>query len=168
MDEISIRPAKPEDAAALNKALRQLSEDMGDEHRARDADISRFCFGPEPVFHALLAQAGDGSIVGVAAYSPFFSTVYGSVGIYVSDLWVAEQARGKRLGLKLLAAVRAAGLEAWEASFLKLNVYHDNPKALAFYKRTGFINTNDTQYLTLVGEAFEALGTVGTNGYQAG
>ena len=157
MDEIKIRPAMPGDAAELNKALGQLSADMGDEHRATDADVARFCFGPSPVFHALLAQTGDGTIVGAAAYSPFFSTVYGAVGIYVSDLWVDDQVRGKRLGQRLLAAVRAAGLKAWDARFIRLNVYHDNPRALAFYMRIGFTAASETQYLTLAGDAFEAL-----------
>jgi len=157
MDEIKIRPAMPGDAAALNRALGQLSADMGDEHRATDADVARFCFGPSPVFHALLAQCGDGTIVGAAAYSPFFSTVYGAVGIYVSDLWVADQTRGRRLGQRLLVAVRAAGLEAWDARFIRLNVYHDNPRALAFYTRIGFTAACGTQYLTLADDAFEAL-----------
>lgn len=158
MDDISIRQAVPDDAIALNRALAQLSADMGDEHKATDADVARFCFAPSPVFHALLAEASDGSIVGVAAYSPFFSTVYGSVGIYVSDLWVSEQARGRKLGQRILAAVRAFGLDAWDASFIRLNVYHDNPKALAFYERVGFEPTTDTQYMTLAGTAYDALG----------
>jgi ribosomal protein S18 acetylase RimI-like enzyme len=158
VDEICIRQAVPDDVAALNRALGQLSADMGDAHAASDADIARFCFGPSPVFHALLAETADGSIVGVAAFSPFFSTVYGSVGIYVSDLWVSEQVRGRKLGHRILAAVRAFGLDAWEARFIRLNVYHDNPKALAFYQRVGFEPTTDTQYMTLAGTAYDALG----------
>lgn len=158
MDDIGIRPTVPADVADLNRALTHLSADMGDEHRASDADIARFCFGPAPVFHALLAEAADAGIVGVVAYSPFFSTVKGTVGIYVSDLWVAEQTRGKRLGERLLAAVRKAGMEAWDASFIRLNVYHDNPRALAFYERLGFVHTSETRFMTLAGKAYESLG----------
>lgn len=157
-DGINIRQAVLTDAADLNRALAQLSADMGDEHGASDADIARFCFGPAPVMHAMLAETSDGVIVGAVVYSPFFSTVYGSVGIYVSDLWVAEKTRGQRLGLRLLAAVRATGLAAWNASFLRLNVYHDNPRALAFYERLGFVHSTETQYMTLAGTAFESLG----------
>lgn len=157
MDEIQIRKAMPVDVVAVSRALGQLSKDMGDQHRATDADIARFCFGPAPVFQAIVAETTAGDVVGVAAYSPFFSTVYGAVGIYVSDLWVAEEARGRRLGQRLLAAVRAAGLKAWDARFIRLNVYHDNPRALAFYTRIGFTAASETQYLTLAGDAFEAL-----------
>lgn len=158
MDDIIIRRAIASDAVDLNRALCQLSADMGDQHRAGDDDIARFCFGPAPVFYALLAEAQDGSIVGTAAYSPFFSTVYGGVGIYVSDLWVGAETRGKRLGQRLLAAVRDEGSRMWDARLMRLNVYHDNPKALAFYERIGFVPVSDAQYLTLSGAAFETLG----------
>ncbi|MEQ8306094.1 MAG: GNAT family N-acetyltransferase [Hoeflea sp.] len=158
MVEIKIRQAVPDDAAGLNRALGRLSADMGDEHLASDADIARVCFGPAPVIDALLAEDADGTIVGVVAYSPFFSTVYGAAGIYVSDLWVEENIRGKRLGQRLLAAVRAAGIDKWDARFLRLGVYHDNPSALAFYERIGFVHASETQFLTLAGPAFETLG----------
>lgn len=148
----------PEDAAALNSALAQLSADMGDEHKATDADIARFCFGPAPVLHAIVASSSDGRLVGVAAYSPFFSTVYGSVGIYVSDLWVDEHIRGQRLGQRLLAAVHKAGLVAWNASFIRLGVYHDNPRARAFYERVGFVHSEGTEFITLAGNALQSLG----------
>ncbi|PWV97123.1 acetyltransferase (GNAT) family protein [Hoeflea marina] len=158
MTEISIRPAVIEDAARLNAALRQLSLDMDDVHRASDADIVRFCFGPSPVMHALLAETDDGQVAGVAAYSPFFSTTLGAVGLYVSDLWVAESGRGRQFGVRLLSAVRAAGRRAWEAEFIRLNVYHTNPRALAFYERIGFVHNTETQFVTLRGAAYDRLG----------
>lgn len=158
MAEITIRQAEPQDAAGLNRALGRLSADMGDAHLATDADIARVCFGPAPVLHAPLAENAGGTIIGVVACSPFFSTVYGAVGIYVSDLWVDEDMRGKRLGQRLLAAVRAAGIDKWDARFLRLGVYHDNPSALAFYERIGFVHASETQFLTLAGHAFETLG----------
>lgn len=158
MADISIRPAVPDDTAALNRALAQLSADMGDKHNASDADIARVCFGPAPVLHALVAHTSDGRFVGAAAYSPFFSTVYGSVGIYVSDLWVDQEMRGQRLGQRLLAAVHRAGLDAWDASFIRLGVYHDNPRARAFYERIGFVGTDETEFMMLAGKALQSLG----------
>ena len=158
MNEINIRTAAPGDVAALNHALSQLSAGMGDKHRASDADIARACFGPVPVLHAVVADGLDGQLVGVAAYSPFFSTVYGSVGIYVSDLWVDEKIRGQRLGQRLLAAVHKAGLEAWGASFIRLGVYHDNIRARAFYERLGFVSADDTEFMMLTGQSLKSLG----------
>lgn len=158
MTDITIRQAVAADATKLNRALARLSADMGDTHRATEADIARVCFGPAPVLHALLAEAGDGAVVGAAAYSPFYSTVKGSVGIYVADLWVSREIRGARLGPRLLAAVRVAGMQAWDASFMRLNVYHDNQRAMAFYRRLGFLPEQAAQYMTLAGDAFDSLG----------
>ena len=158
MTDITIRQAVAADATKLNRALARLSADMGDTHRATEADIARVCFGPAPVMHAQLAVTIDGEIVGAAAYSPFFSTVNGTVGLYVSDLWVAQETRVKQLGRLLLAAVRKAGLKAWDPGFIRLGVYHDNSRAMAFYERLGFVPTANTQFMTLAGEAFDALG----------
>ncbi|KJS17649.1 MAG: hypothetical protein VR78_05865 [Hoeflea sp. BRH_c9] len=156
--EINIRRAVSGDAAALNQALAQLSADMGDVHRATDADVARFGFGPALVFHAILAETSGGAVVGVAAYSPFYSTTLGAVGIYVSDLWVDGSTRGQRLGERLLAAVRDAGAAEWDAGFIRLGVYHDNPRARGFYERLGFVPNTDTQFMTLSGEALQSLG----------
>ena len=71
---------------------------------------------------------------------------------------MAEQTRGQKLGQQLLAAVRAFGLDAWDASFMRLGVYHANPKALAFYQRIGFEPVADTKFMTLAGMAYDALG----------
>lgn len=157
-EQISIRRAVSKDASAVNQALAQLSADMGDVHRASDADVARFGFGPAAVFQALLAETAGGAIVGVSAFSPFYSTTLGAVGIYVSDLWVDGSTRGQRLGERLLAAVRDAGAAEWDASFIRLGVYHDNPRARAFYERLGFVANTDTQFMTLSGEALQFLG----------
>lgn len=153
----AIRRAGPLDAAALNAALRQLSQDMGDTHRASDADIAAAGFGPTPAFHALLAEA-DGIIVAVAVYSPLFSTTRGQAGAYVSDLWVAEAARGKGLGQQMLAAVRDEARAAWGGAFLRLFVYQDNPRGAAFYNRLGFISATGDIHMTLADAALDAVG----------
>ncbi|MGB8624273.1 MAG: GNAT family N-acetyltransferase, partial [Paracoccaceae bacterium] len=94
-------------------------------------------FGPVPAFRALLAEAGD-EVLGVAMYSPVFSTVRAAPGLYVSDLWVSSAARGRGLGKRLLQAVARDAEEAWGARFLRLVVYEENPDARRFYDRLGF------------------------------
>ena len=132
-----IRKAELDDAPRLNAALRRLSADIGDRHRATDDDLRRAGFGPVPSFTALLAEA-EGEVVGVALVSPVFSTTKGAPGAFVSDLWVAETARGTGLGRRLLGAVAEMARADWGAAYLKLSVYHDNPSARAVYARLGF------------------------------
>lgn len=134
---IMIRLAEAADAARLNAALRALSDDLGDTHGASDADIAAAGFGPDPAFRAVLALRGE-DVVGVAVFSPIYSTTRSSAGVFVSDLWVAASARGARLGPRLLAAVRDAASARAGCGFIRLAVYAENPRAVAFYKRMGF------------------------------
>ncbi|OYX45516.1 MAG: hypothetical protein B7Z02_00730 [Rhodobacterales bacterium 32-67-9] len=155
--EVTIRLAEAADAARLNAALRALSDDLGDEHRATDADIAAAGFGAEPAFRALLALRGDAT-VGVAVFSPIYSTTRATAGAYVSDLWVAQSARGARLGPRLLASVRDAAQARWGGGFIRLSVYADNPRAVAFYERMGFSARTGEVGMILDGAALRAIG----------
>ncbi len=130
---------------------------MGDTHRATEADLLRAGFGPQPAFHAALAEQA-GEVVGAALYAPLFSSTTGGAGAYVSDLWVAEGLRGQGLGERLLAFVRDQAATDWGAIFLKLAVYDDNPRAEAFYARLGFTLHDGVRYLMLKGAPLEAMG----------
>jgi ribosomal protein S18 acetylase RimI-like enzyme len=157
MDRIRIRLAERSDAPRLNSALRNLSRTMGDTHKAEDSAVASAGFGQTPAFFALVAEQRD-AIVGVAVYSPLFSTVRGRAGAYVSDLWVDEHLRGQRLGVRLLAAVRDNARSRWGAGFLRLAVYHDNPKAVSFYAGLGFVSAAAETSMILEGDALAAVG----------
>ena len=156
LDEVSIRPAVLSDAPLLNAALRRLSEALGDTFKASEAGIAAAGFGPDPVFSALLAETGDG-VVGVAVYSPLYSTRRGEAGACVSDLWVDPDRRGDGLGARLLAAVRDHAQAQWQAGFLGLDVYDDNPRARQFYARLGFTASAGDIHMTLGGSALQAV-----------
>ncbi len=153
-----IRLAESDDMARLNAAMRALSETLGDPHRATEDELRRAGFGPHPAFQALLAEAGA-DLVGAAIFSPVFSTARGMAGAYVSDLWVAADQRGRRLGARLLAAVRDEGRRLWGAGYLRVPVYNDNTRAQAFYARLGFAPSDHETIVVLDGAALAALGT---------
>jgi ribosomal protein S18 acetylase RimI-like enzyme len=157
MDRIAIRPAEAGDVELLDAALRALSGDLGDTHRATAACLARAGFGETPAFRAQIALSGDAA-VGVALYSPLYSTTRAMPGAYVSDLWVEEEMRGSGLGRKLLAAVRNDAALQWGAGFIRLAVYADNPRAVAFYERIGFRTRTGEIGMLLEGEALERIG----------
>ncbi|WP_299819089.1 GNAT family N-acetyltransferase [uncultured Roseibium sp.] len=137
MSAIEIRRAERGDAERLHRALTQLSRDLGDTHAA-DLDILlRHGFSEPPAFFALIATRQTDT-VGALLASPLFSTTRAGAGLYVSDLWVAEDTRGSGLGRQLLAAALDLAPATWTVTFLKLAVYHDNPDASRFYERLGF------------------------------
>lgn len=181
-DRITIRLATEADVAALNAALRALSADLGDTHRATDGALASAGFGALPAFRAVLALRADTAaadrvggapvpgaavpgaavagtaVVGAAVFSPLYSTTRGFAGAYVSDLWVAGEARGSGLGPRLLARVRDEARGLWGAGFIRLAVYGDNAGALAFYERLGFAARTGEIGMILEGAALDAMG----------
>ena len=134
----TIRPAGPADVARLRVALAGLAEAMGDAFAATETDLARALHGPAPTCRAQVTETGPGPPAGAIFYSPIFSTIRGSAGIFVSDLWASGEARGQGLGPRLLAAALRDGGACWGASFLKLQVYESNVHARRFYDRLGF------------------------------
>lgn len=157
MEAAVIRPARPEDVPILDAALRALSADLGDSHRATPAGLLAAGYGGTPAFRALLALDGQ-AVVGAAVFSPLYSTTRGHPGAYVSDLWVAGAARGAGLGPRLLAAVRDEAQRLWGAGFIRLAVYSGNPRALAFYERLGFAARAGEVGMILEGAALHRIG----------
>ncbi len=156
MDWITIRQAKASDAACLNAALAQLSADLKDTHRATAEALLRAGFAGTASFAALLAEC-DREIIGVAMFSPVFSTTRGAPGAYVSDLWVAKQARQQGLGRRLLKEAAATAKRLWGAEFLKLSVYRSNVQARQAYKRLGFDASLEETNMVLKGQDFQIL-----------
>jgi ribosomal protein S18 acetylase RimI-like enzyme len=156
MDDLTIRPVTQADLPLLDTALRTLSTDLGDTHRAALDTLHVAGFGPCPAFHALLALRGE-QVVGAAMFSPVFSTSRGMPGMHVSDLWVSGDARGAGLGQRLLAAAGARGRLLWGAGFLRLDVYDSSPRALAFYARLGLAQVTGQRTLALSGAGFDKL-----------
>ncbi len=154
--DFDIKLAEKPDLAALDTGLRALSEDLGDNHRAERTALEHALFGPVPSAWACVATSGE-AMLGLALFSPLFSTGRGSAGLFVSDLWVAPEARGEGLGPALLRAASDHAARLWRAGFLRLIVHDHNVRARAFYDRVGFETIPGETALVLPGPAFETL-----------
>ncbi|WP_420395179.1 GNAT family N-acetyltransferase [Nioella sp.] len=156
MGNVTIRPVEEADLPMLDGALRMLSDDLVDTHRATLEALRKAGFGPCPAFHALLALSGD-TAQGAVMFSPVFSTVRGMPGLYISDLWVSAQARGTGLGRRLLAAASARAGALWGAGYLRLDVYDSSPEAIGFYTKLGLAPMEGQRTLALSGAGFAQL-----------
>ena len=156
---IEIREAVPDDAALVVNLLRALAEALGEGEKFRStaAAIRRFGFGPDRRLWSMLALEGTNG-VGLACYFPTFSTTRGAPGVYVQDLYVAPEVRGRGLGQLLLAAVIRDAQRRWDADYLTLLVYDGNELARGFYRRLGFALPDTERPAFLDGAAFAALG----------
>lgn len=98
-----IRPAVPADAPRIYALIRALAdyEHLLDAVDATQEMITEALFGPHPRLFCDVAEQ-DGQVVGLAVWFYNFSTFRGRHGIYLEDLFVEPDHRGKGLGKALL------------------------------------------------------------------
>src|SRR5262249_47776727 len=133
---ITVRFATADDVRLLLHFVRQLAvfERAAAAVIATEADLLRHGFGADPQFEAILAFL-DGEPAGCALFHSRFSTWLGRPGLYLEDLYVAEQARGRGVGKRLMARLAAIAVErGWGR--IDFPVLDWNP-AREFYRRLG-------------------------------
>lgn len=155
---IEIRAAGPDDLPLIDSALRALAAHLGDPYAVDLQALSDAAFGPTPAIRLQLAPGAEGACLGIVQASPVFSTMQGGLGLFVSDLWVAEAARGAGLGRRLLAAACRDAADHWgRTRFLRLLVHEGNKSGVRFYGRLGFRRMEGLDLLALDGAAVEQL-----------
>jgi GNAT superfamily N-acetyltransferase len=133
---ITIRFAAPEDVGLVLRLIRALAayEKAPEAVVATEAGLVRHGFGPDRQFEAILAFV-DAEPAGLALFHSRFSTWLGQPGMYLEDLYVAEEARGLGVGRRLMARLAAIAVErSWGR--IDFQVLDWNP-ARDFYHRLG-------------------------------
>jgi GNAT superfamily N-acetyltransferase len=114
-----------------------------------------------PPFECVLAER-DGVPVGFALFFPTYSTWEGRPGIYLEDLYVVEEERGRGTGQALIRRVAEHAVER-ECGRLELAVLDWNAPAIGFYERHGGIPMSDWIVYRFAGEALRELGGDGAD-----
>jgi GNAT superfamily N-acetyltransferase len=139
---LTIHPATRDDVPTLLALIRELAAFEKKPHKAvaTEADLLRDGFGPIPKFRALIAM-WNGRPAGYASFFYFYSTFQGRPALFLEDLFVLDDLRGKGIGKALLAAVVKLAIE--EGCFgLRWEVLDWNRPAIEFYEKLGatFLN----------------------------
>src|SRR5690606_41156869 len=103
-DQLTIRPASAADAGLIVDFIAALAayEKLSHEAKATEADIVRDLFGVDPKVFCQIAE-WDGRPVGFTLWFYTYSTFQGRHGIWLEDLFVNPELRGKGIGKALLA-----------------------------------------------------------------
>lgn len=157
--EIIIRDATENDAAAIHAMVVALAHHVGKpEYVTSTPDsILRHGFGADRAFETLIAER-SGRPVGLILFFYEFSTWRGKRGVYVQDLYVAEEARASGLGKRLIAEL-VKRAEKRGAVYMRLSVESVNESAAAFYERLGFEERTSERIFVLAGDTFETIAT---------
>ncbi|WP_375202521.1 GNAT family N-acetyltransferase [Hyphococcus sp.] len=151
--DVFIRAAKLGDAAEIQAMIAALAlEAHGPAQVLTIEDVTKYGFGAEPAFQALVAEI-DGAVMGLAIFFPEFSTWRGRRGIYLQDIYVKPEARGRGVGKELIDALTREAKEM-SAVYLRLAVDSDNHDAARFYERLGFAEAHRDRIFMLTDDAF--------------
>ena len=139
---LNIHRATREDVPTLLALIRQLAAFEKKPHKAvvTEADLLRDGFGAQQKFRALIAE-WNGMPAGYASFFYFYSTFQGRAALFLEDLFVLGDFRGKGIGKALLAAVAKLAMD--ENCFgLRWEVLDWNQPAIQFYEKLGatFLN----------------------------
>ena len=156
-----LRAATPADVPVLIELIRELAtyEREPDAVVVDESMLTEALFTESPVVFATVAD-GDGAVLGMAIYFLNFSTWTGRCGIYLEDLYVRPEHRGRGVGRALLAELartaRARGYARVDWSVLDWN-----ESALAFYRSIGARPMTGWTGYRLDGDALDAFGRDG-------
>ncbi|UYP17806.1 GNAT family N-acetyltransferase [Rhodococcus sp. Z13] len=162
-----IRRATPEDVEAITGLVYDLAEYEKARHECTvvPQQIHDALFGPEPSVFAHVAEepatgGAPARVVGVALWFRNFSTWDGVHGIYLEDLYVRPEHRGKGHGRALLAALAQ---ECVERGYTRLSwsVLDWNTPSIGFYRSLGAVPQDEWTTFRLSGDALQALGGAG-------
>jgi len=160
-DTITIRPAGADEMPLVLGFIRELAVYEHLEHQvvATAADLKAALLGPRPYAEVVFACV-DGTPLGFALFFHNFSTFLGKPGIYLEDLFVRPEARGRGLGKRLLAWLARTALERGCAR-LDWAVLDWNEPSIGFYLGLGAQRMDEWTTFRLSGEALQQLARAG-------
>ena len=153
----TLRPATPDDLAAIVSLIRELAdfEELTHVVVVTPDSLAPHLFGARPVAEAVVGEVA-GKVVAFALFFTNFSTFLGRPGLYLEDLYVQPAHRGTGLGKALLqhlaslAVSRGCGRFEW-------SVLDWNQRAIDFYQTMGATVMPDWRICRVTGDALTAL-----------
>ena len=156
-DEITIRPATPDDVPLMMQFIRELAEfeRLAHEVEGSEALLREEMFGDRPVVEAIIARVGD-EPAGWALFFHNFSTFLTRRGLYLEDLYVRPRFRGRGLGRRLLVELARIAVER-RCGRLEWWVLDWNEDAIRFYRSLGAVAMDEWTVYRVTGDALARL-----------
>jgi GNAT superfamily N-acetyltransferase len=137
MSEYTLRPMEAQDKESVIRMMRgfyaseAVHTNGSEEVFNNDVDA---CVSDNPYASGYVFVREDGSICGYSMLSHSYSTEYGRYSVWIEDLFLEEDARGKGLSDMLFDYVK----EKYPDHIHRLEVEETNLRAIRTYKKNGF------------------------------
>jgi len=160
IDGFTLRQAVKEDVPALLSLIRELAvyEKLEDQVTATEESLEVSLFGIRPGATALLGE-WQGKPVAYAVYFHNFSTFAGRLGLYLEDVYVKPEMRGKGMGKAILSYLACLAKERGCARF-EWSVLDWNEPSITFYRSLGAEPLDGWTVFRLTGEALDRLARI--------
>ena len=151
--QLNIREGKEQDIPLILDFIIQLAtyEKLAHEVKATPEQLHKTLFG-EQAFAKVLIAEWDGKAAGFALYFFNYSTFLAKPGLYLEDLFVSPQVRGKKIGKALLSKLAQIAL-ANDCGRFEWWVLDWNQPAINFYRSIGAEGMSDWTVQRVDGEA---------------
>ncbi len=156
-DLFHIRAATRNDVPIILQLIRELAEYEKLAHQvvATERDLHKALFGEKPVAESIIAELGS-TAIGFALFFHNFSTFVGRPGLYLEDLYIKPEFRGRGSGRKMLAYLANLAVQRGCGRF-EWAVLDWNAPALRFYASLGAQSMQEWKINRLTGDALQKL-----------
>lgn len=160
MSDIKIVAGTEADIPEILNFIKALAiyEKLEHEAVATSSLLKEHLFGKDRFAEVIFIQENDVK-VGFALFFKNFSTFLGLPGIYLEDLFVLPEHRGKGYGKKLLAHIAKLAVDRGYGRF-EWSVLDWNTPAIDFYRSLGAIPMEEWTVQRLTGETLKKLAVI--------
>lgn len=157
MSDLRIKETAPENIPQIFALMREFAEyeNLLQFFETTEERLQIALFGETKVADAILAFDGERA-VGYAIFYPNYATFRGQRGIYLEDIYITKDFRGKGLGETLLRHIAQI---AKERGFERIDfqVLQWNAPAINFYEKLGAVRDDEERHFKFTDEAFRNL-----------
>jgi GNAT superfamily N-acetyltransferase len=154
---MNIRPAKTSDIDEILALIFELAlyEKAPEEAKATKSQIMESFFSDDPKVFCEIVEV-EGEIAGLAIWFLNYSTWQGKHGIYLEDLFVRPQFRGRGIGKALLKHLAGICVDRGYGRF-QWWVLDWNEPSIEFYKALGAVAMDEWTVYRVTGDALTDL-----------
>lgn len=156
MEEVEFRLAERKDSALILQFIKDLAdyEKMAEEVIADEQTLEKWIFDKQKA--EVIFAVKDGTEIGFALFFHNFSTFLGRAGIYLEDLFVRPEFRGKGYGRAILKKLAQIAVER-DCGRLEWWCLDWNKPSIDFYLSLGAEPMSDWTVYRIAGDTLKNL-----------